>query len=84
MSWGLYQLPMEAEIQNYTAFGTQFGLFKWLRMQMGLTCSPNTFQSLTEHVLFGLTWNNTGLYLYDCIIFSTTTEEHVKRLQQVF
>ena len=37
-----------------------------------------------EHVLVGLTWNITAPYLDDCIIFSKTPEEHIKRLQQVF
>ena len=84
MSWGFYQLPMEPKSQNYTAFSTPFGSFQWLRMPMGLTRSPNTFQSLMEHLLVGLTWNITVPYLDDCIIFSKTPEEHIKRLQQVF
>ena len=84
MSWGFYQLPMEPKSRNYTAFSTLFGSFKWLRMPMGLTGSPNTFQSLMEDVLVGLTWNITVPYLDNCIIFSKTPEEHNKRLQQVF
>ena len=75
---------MKPKSQNYTAFRTLFGSFKWLRMPMGLTGSPNTFQSLVEHVLVRLTWNITVPYLSDCIIFSKTPEEHIKRLQQVF
>ena len=65
---------MEPKSQNYTAFRTPFGSFLWLRMPMGLTGSPNTFQSLWEHVLVGLTWNITVPYLDDCIIFSKTVE----------
>ena len=84
MSWEFYQLPMEPKSQNYTAISRTFGSFKWLSMPMGLTGSPNTFQSLMEHVLVGLTWNITVTYLDDCIIFSKTPEEHIKRLQQVF
>ena len=84
MSSGFYQLPMEPKSQNYTAFSTPFGSFRWLSMPMGLTGSPNTFQSLMENVLVGLTWNTTVPYLDDCIIFSKTPEEHIKRLQQVF
>ena len=84
MSWGFYQLAMEPKTQNYTAFSTPFGSFKWLRMPMGLTGSPNTFQSLMEHVLVGLTWNITVPSLDDCISFSKTPEEHIKRLQKVF
>ena len=84
MSWGFYQLPMEPKSQNDTAFSTPFGSFKGLRMPMGLTGSPKTFQSLMEHVLVGLTWNITVPYLDDCIVFSKTPAEHNKRLQQVF
>ena len=84
MSWGFYQLPMEPKNQNYTAFSTRFGSFKWLRMPMGLTGSPKAFQSLMEHVLVGLTWNITVPYLDDCIIFSKIPEEQNKRLQQDF
>ena len=65
---------MEPKSQNYTAFSTSFGSFKWLRMPMGLTGSPNTSQSLMEHVLVGLTWNVTVPYLDDCIIFPKTAK----------
>ena len=51
---------------------------------MGLTGSPNTFQSLMEKVLVGLTWKFTIPYLDDCIIFSRTIEEHLERLGEVF
>ena len=46
MSWGFYQFPLEKGIQNYTAFSTPFGSFKWLVMPMGVTGSPPVFQSL--------------------------------------
>ena len=82
MSWGFYQLPVEPKSQNYTAFSTPFGSFKRPRMPMGLTGRPNTIQILMEHVLVGLTWNITEPYLDDCINFSKTPEEHIKRLQQ--
>ena len=83
MSWGFYQLPMAEESQDYSAFRTPFGSFKWLRKPMGLTKSPNTFQSLMEQVLVGLTWNTTVPYLDDCIIFSSTAKEHIGRVREV-
>ena len=55
MSAGFYQVPMEEYSQDYTAFSTPFRSFKWLRMPMGLTGSPPTFQCLVENVLVGLT-----------------------------
>ena len=84
MSWGFYQLPMEEASQEYTAFSTPFGSFKWLRMPMGLTGSPNIFQSLMAKVIVGLIWKITIPYLDDCIIFSRTVEEHLERLREVF
>ena len=44
MSWGFYQLPKEPKSQNYTAFSTPFGSFKWLRMPMGLTAVRTHFK----------------------------------------
>ena len=81
LSWGFDQLPMEEGGQDFTAFSTPFGTFTWLRMPMGLTGSPNTFQSLMEQVLVGLTWKTTVPYLDDCIVFSTTADEHIEKLR---
>ena len=75
---------MEESSQDYTAFRTPFGSFKWLRMPMGLTGSPQTFQCLVEKVLVGLTWKSCVPYLDDIIIFSSTPEEHLERLRLVF
>ena len=84
MSAGFYQVPMDTTSQNFTAFSTPFGSFKWLRMPMGLTGSPNTFQNLMENILVGLIWKSCVPYLDDCIIFSRTPEEHVSRLREIF
>ena len=84
MSAGFYQVPMEESWQDYTAFSTPFVSFKWLRMPMGLTGSPPTFQCLVEKVLVGLTWKVCVPYLDDIIIFSSTPEEHFERLRLVF
>ena len=75
---------MEEASQDYTAFSTPFGSFKWLRMPMSLTGSPNTFQSLMEKVLVGLTWKFTIPYLDDSIIFSRKIEEQLERQHEVF
>ena len=84
MSAGFYQVPMEESSQDYTAFSTLFGSFKWLRMPMGLTGSPPTFQSLFKKVLVGQTWPTCMPYLDDIIIFSSTPEEHLEPLRLVF
>ena len=84
MSAGFYQVPMDKDSQDYTAFSTIFCSLKWLRMLMGLTGSPNTYQSLMEHVLSGLIWKICAPYLDDCIISSRTAEAHSSRLRLFF
>ena len=83
MSWGFYQLPMAGEGQDFTTCSGPFGSFKWLRMPIGLTGSPNTFQRLMEQILVGLTWKTTVPYLDDCIIFSSTAQENNQRMREV-
>ena len=51
---------------------------------MGLTGSLNTFQSIMEKDLVGLTWMFTSPYLDDCIIFSRTIGKHLERLREVY
>ena len=75
---------MKESSQDYSAFSTPFGSSKWLRMPMGLTGSPPTFQCLVEKVLVGLTWKTCAPYLEDIIILSSTPEEHLARLRLVF
>ena len=84
ISWGFHQLSLDIKSQDLTAFSNPFGSLKWLRMPMGLTGSPNTFESLMECVLMGLTWKKIVPYLEDCIVFSKSAEENLERLRQVF
>ena len=83
MSWGFYQLQIDEKCQDFTAFSIPFGSYKLLRLPMGLTGSPDFFQSLMEHFLVGLTWKTTVPYLDDCIIFAATPEEHLASLRGV-
>ena len=84
MSAGFYQVPRDKSSQEYTAFSTSLGSLKWLRMPMGLTGSPPTFQCLVEKVLVCLTWKICVPYLNDIIIISSTPEEHLELLRLVF
>ena len=70
MSCGFHQLPLETSSQNYTAFTTPFGSFKWLVMPMGLTGSPPVFHSLMKEVFVDFTWKSTIPCLQNCIVFS--------------
>ena len=53
-------------------------------MPFSLTNAPATFQCLMECVLAGLTGEQCLIYLDDIIVFSSTFEEHLQRLTNVF
>ena len=82
---GYYQAPIDVESRNYTAFLTQEGLYRWLRLPMGLTGAGSYFQhSLTTQVLTGLIQSGVELYLDDCMVHANTWEQFLERLRTVF
>ena len=80
---GYWQVDVDSESRDKTAFSTPFGLYQFKRVPFGLTNAPATFQRLMAVVLRGLTPLMCLVYLDDIIIFSTTFEEHVERLRLV-
>ena len=81
---GFWQVKMEEDSKEKTAFCTRYGLFQWKVMPFGLCNAPGTFERLMERVLAGLQWKVALLYLDDVIVFSASQEEHMTRLGQVF
>ena len=53
---GYFQMTLEEESQNLTAFITPMGLYKWKRLPMGLTSAQGLFQNLMELILAGLSY----------------------------
>ena len=80
---GYWQVEMEPADKQKTAFSTTKGHFEFNVMPFGLTNAPPTFQRLMECVLAGLSGAHCLVYLDDIIVFSTTFEEHLKRLTSV-
>lgn len=67
-----------------TAFTTGKGHYEFNVMLFGLSNAPVTFQPLMDLVLTGLQFEECRVYLDDVIVFSTTLDEHVRRLRAVF
>jgi len=78
-----HQLPMDPGSADKTAFVTRRGSFKFRTMPFGLCNAGATFQRLMDLVLTGLNLEICLVYLDDIVVFSTTPEEHLKRLTQV-
>ena len=80
---GYWQVPLDKDAQEKSAFVTRGGLWQWRVLPFGLTSAPATFERLMEKVLKGLQWRTLLLYLDDVIIFSKDFESHLERLAEV-
>ena len=81
---GYWQVALEESDKEKTAFSTPQGHFEFNVMPFGLTNAPATFQRLIECALSGLTYDQCLIYLDDIIIFSSSFQEHLCRLKNVF
>jgi hypothetical protein len=81
---GFYQIKMEINSCQYTAFACEFGLFEYVVMPMGLTNAPATFQEVMNEVLENeIRAGFVQVYLDDIVIFSTEIDEHLVHVEQV-
>ena len=84
---GYWQMRMDPDSQEKTAFVTPQGLYKILVMPFGLINAPSTFQQMMQKLLTGLNPANgpdfVSVYVEDVLIFSETLEEHIHHIQLV-
>ena len=80
---GYWQVPLDLDAQEKSAFVTRSGLWKWKVLPFGLTSAPATFQRLMEQVVHGLHWKTLLLYLDDIIVIAPDFETHLERLGEV-
>ena len=81
---GYWQIEINEEDKQKTAFTTEDGHFEFNRMPFGLTNAPATFQKLMNDILRPIKKEFALVYLDDIIIFSKTIESHIKHIQIVF
>ena len=80
---GYWQLEVHPDDRHKTAFTTKYGLFEYAKLLMGLCKAPRTFQRCMELIFRGLQWRTILIYLDDIIVFSSTLDEHLLRLEEV-
>lgn len=81
---GFYQIPLSPDTKEKTTFVSHSGQYNFLRLPMGMTNAPISFQILMTKVLKGQNFKNLLCYVDDVIIFSKSFEEHLKHLKEVF
>ena len=84
---GFWQIRMEPDSREKTAFVAPHGLYEFLVMPFGLTNAPAVFQRLMQKVLNGLNPDDgkqfVAAYLDDILIFSETLQDHLTHLRKV-
>ncbi|KAL2098372.1 hypothetical protein ACEWY4_007579 [Coilia grayii] len=80
---GYNQVLVAEKDKPKIAFCTPFGLFEFNRMPFGLCNTPGTFQRLMERIFGDECFQSLLLYLDDIVVFSSTFDSHVKRLDLV-
>ena len=79
-----WQIQMEEESKDKTAFISESGLYQFEVMPFGLKTAGATFQRFMDAVLAGLKWKSLLVYLGDIVIFSSTFEQHILDVNEVF
>ena len=77
-------MAMDERDQHKTSFTTPFGLYKYVRMPFGLCNAPGTFQRLMQICLGDQFFSSVLCYLDDILVYSSTFEEQLERLDRVF
>ena len=80
---GYNQVVVAEKDRQKTAFCTLFGLYEFNRMPFGLCNAPGTFQRLMERIFSDQHFQSLLLYLDDVIVFSSSFDQHLIRLQMV-
>ena len=79
---GYWQISVDSESIEKTAFITPEGVFEFLKMPFGLRNSAASFNRLMRMVLGNL--DGVGCFVDDVCIFTDTWEEHISLMRKVF
>ena len=81
---GFFNLPLYPADRGYTAFHTPLGLFKWNVLPQGTAASPQLFQRMMDKWFSAYLWRSVIVWMDDLLVHSTTFEEHLQHLTEVF
>ena len=81
---GYYQVEIEDNSVEKTAFRTENGHYEFRVMPFGLTNAPATFMTLMNSIFSDIIGKYVIIYLDDILIYSETMEKHVEHLECVF
>ena len=81
---GYWQIRLDSEDQEKTAFRVRYGSYEFTVLPMGITNAVETFQTLMQHLFMKYLDKFIIIYLDDLVIYSNNFEDHIIHLQIVF
>ncbi|UYV77850.1 hypothetical protein LAZ67_15002575, partial [Cordylochernes scorpioides] len=84
VAWRYWQIEMDPQSIQKTAFVTNDGHYEFLVMPFGLKNAASTFQRIIQHILGELLWKGTCSFQDDILVYTKTWQEHIELLSKVF
>ena len=81
---GYWQIEMDPQDKEKTAFITDDSIYEFNVMPFGLTNAPATFQRMMNRVFQRITGEYVVVYLDDVNVYSQNFNEHLVHLREVF
>ena len=83
MTKAYHQGYVKEEFRKLTAFSTPWGLYEWIRIPMGISNAPPSFQRYINQVLIGLRDQVCISYLDDILVYGKSFKQHTQNLKLV-
>ena len=80
---GYYQVEIDEDSRQYTAFSTTRNQYQFKRLPFGLKNSGIAFQRIMQRILSPVSSSNIIVYIDDILIMSADFEEHLKLVGKV-
>jgi hypothetical protein len=84
LSMGYYHIPLDKQSQKLCTTILPWGKYSYSKLPMGLSCSPDIFQSIMNEILGDLPY--VLVYIDDILILnnkSETAEDHITKIEHV-
>jgi transposase InsO family protein len=79
-----YQIPLSAKSRRVTAFCTPFGLFEFNKLPMGISVGCQVLSRVIDSLFGDLHHKFVYNFMDDLVVYSSSFEEHLEHLKEIF